>query len=36
VDPADHLVIVFMTQLMPGSTDIQQRFSNAVYQALVN
>jgi len=25
-----------MTQLMPGSTDIQQRFSNAVYQALVN
>ena len=36
VDPADHLVLVFMTQLMPGGTDIQQRFSNAVYQALVN
>jgi CubicO group peptidase (beta-lactamase class C family) len=36
VDPADHLVVVFMTQLMPNGTDIQQRFSNAVYQALVN
>jgi len=36
VDPADHLVLVFMLQLMPGSTDIQQRFSNGVYQALVN
>jgi CubicO group peptidase (beta-lactamase class C family) len=36
VDPADHLVVVFMTQLMPGGTDVQQRFSNAVYQALAN
>jgi CubicO group peptidase (beta-lactamase class C family) len=36
VDPADHLVIVFMMQLMPNGTDIQQKFSNAVYQALVN
>jgi CubicO group peptidase (beta-lactamase class C family) len=36
VDPADHLVVVFMMQLMPSGTDIQQRFSNAVYQALVN
>jgi CubicO group peptidase (beta-lactamase class C family) len=36
VDPADHLVVVFMVQLMPNDTDIQQRFSNAVYQALVN
>ena len=36
VDPADHLVVVFMVQLMPNGTDIQQRFSNAVYQALVN
>ena len=35
VDPADHLVIVFMMQLMPDGTDIQQRFSNAIYQALV-
>ena len=36
VDPADHLVVVFMIQLMPNGTDIQQKFSNAVYQALVN
>ena len=36
VDPADHLVVVFMMQLMPSGTDIQQRFSNVVYQALVN
>jgi CubicO group peptidase (beta-lactamase class C family) len=36
VDPADHLVVVFMTQLMPGGTDVQQKFSNAVYQALAN
>jgi CubicO group peptidase (beta-lactamase class C family) len=35
VDPADHLVVVFMMQLMPNGTDIQQKFSNAVYQALV-
>ncbi|MCX6626592.1 MAG: serine hydrolase [Candidatus Solibacter sp.] len=36
VDPADHLVVVFMMQLMPSGSDIQQKFSNAVYQALVN
>ena len=36
VDPADHLVIVFMMQLMPSGVDIQPKFSNAVYQALVN
>jgi CubicO group peptidase (beta-lactamase class C family) len=35
VDPADHLVVVFMMQLMPNGIDIQQKFSNAVYQALV-
>jgi CubicO group peptidase (beta-lactamase class C family) len=35
VDPADHLVVVFMMQQMPNGTDIQQKFSNAVYQALV-
>jgi CubicO group peptidase (beta-lactamase class C family) len=36
VDPADRLVVVFMMQLMPNGIDIQPRFSNAVYQALVN
>ena len=36
VDPADHLVVVFMIQQMPNGTDIQPKFSNAVYQALVN
>jgi CubicO group peptidase (beta-lactamase class C family) len=35
VDPADHLVVVFMIQLMPNGTDIQTKFSDAVYQALV-
>ena len=36
VDPASHLVTVLMLQLMPNRTDIQPKFSNAVYQALVN
>ena len=36
VDRSGHLVIVLMIQLMPNRTDIQQKFSNAVYQALVN
>ncbi len=36
VDRASHLVTVLMLQLMPNRTDIQQKFSNAVYQALVN
>ena len=36
VDPADHLVVVFMIQQMPNGTDIQPKFSNAIYQALVN
>lgn len=35
VDPADHLVVVFMIQLMPNGTDIQTKFADAVYQALV-
>ena len=36
VDRAGRLVIVFMMQTMPNSTDIQPKFSNVVYQALVN
>lgn len=36
VDRASHLVIVLMLQLMPNDTDIQQKFSTAVYQALLN
>ncbi len=36
VDPAGRLVIVLMMQLMPNRTDIQQKFSNVVYQAFVN
>jgi CubicO group peptidase (beta-lactamase class C family) len=36
VDPASHLVMVLMIQLMPNATDIQPKFSTAVYQALVN
>jgi len=36
VDPQSHMVIVLMIQLMPNATDIQPKFSAAVYQALVN
>lgn len=36
VDPSSGLVRVLMIQLMPNSTDIQPKFSNAVYQALLN
>ena len=36
VDPESHLVIVLMIQLMPNTTDIQPKFSTAVYQALLN
>jgi CubicO group peptidase (beta-lactamase class C family) len=36
VDPQSHMVIVLMLQLMPNATDIQQKFSTLVYQALVN
>jgi CubicO group peptidase (beta-lactamase class C family) len=34
VDPESRLVIVFMLQLMPNATDVQQKFLTAVYQAL--
>jgi CubicO group peptidase (beta-lactamase class C family) len=36
VDPADRMVVILMIQLMPNGTDIQEKYSNAVYQALVN
>ncbi|MBZ5584900.1 MAG: beta-lactamase family protein [Acidobacteriia bacterium] len=36
VDRLSHMVIVLMIQLMPNRTDIQQKFSNGVYQALLN
>jgi CubicO group peptidase (beta-lactamase class C family) len=36
VDPKSRMTIVFMLQLMPNATDIQPKFSTAVYQALVN
>jgi CubicO group peptidase (beta-lactamase class C family) len=35
VDPESHLVIVLMLQLMPNATDIQPKFSAAVYQSLI-
>jgi CubicO group peptidase (beta-lactamase class C family) len=34
VDPQSGLVVVFMMQLMPNGTDVQQKFLNTVYQAL--
>ncbi|MCC7052072.1 MAG: beta-lactamase family protein [Gemmatimonadaceae bacterium] len=35
VDPEQRLVIVFMIQQMPNSSDLPSRFTNLVYQALV-
>jgi CubicO group peptidase (beta-lactamase class C family) len=35
VDPKAGLVIVFMEQLMPNSTDIREKFPTLVYQALI-
>ncbi len=34
VDPESRMVVVFMMQLMPNSTDVQSKFMNVVYQAL--
>ena len=34
VDPAEHLVIVFMLNQLPNSSDIGAKFPNLVYQAL--
>ena len=36
VDPESHMVVVLMIQLMPNGTDIQAKFMQTVYQALVN
>jgi len=36
VDPKSGMVVVFMQQLMPNGTDIQQKYLTSVYQALVN
>jgi CubicO group peptidase (beta-lactamase class C family) len=35
VDPAEHLVLVFMMQLLPSKSDIAGKFPTLVYQALV-
>ena len=35
VDPAEHLVIVFMINQLPNRTDIAGKFPTLVYQALV-
>src|SRR5207253_3128404 len=35
VDPAEHLVIVFMINQLPNRTDIAGTFPTLVYQALV-
>jgi CubicO group peptidase (beta-lactamase class C family) len=36
VDPKSRMTIILMIQLMPNATDIQPKFSTAVYQALVD
>jgi len=36
VDPQSRMVIVLMIQLMPNTTDIQDKFYTSVYQALVD
>lgn len=36
VDPKSRMVLVLMIQLMPNSTDIQTKFMNVVYQALID
>jgi CubicO group peptidase (beta-lactamase class C family) len=36
VDPEERLTIVLMLQMMPNHTDVREKFSNAVYQALVD
>jgi CubicO group peptidase (beta-lactamase class C family) len=35
VDPAEHLVIVFMMNQLPNRTDVMTKFPTLVYQALV-
>jgi CubicO group peptidase (beta-lactamase class C family) len=36
VDPPGRLVYVLMVQLMPDGTDLQQKFTTGVYQAMLN
>jgi CubicO group peptidase (beta-lactamase class C family) len=36
VDPKEHLVLVFMVQLLPSRSDVPMRFPMVVYQALVS
>ncbi|HKW11449.1 MAG TPA: serine hydrolase domain-containing protein [Gemmatimonadaceae bacterium] len=36
VDPKEHLVLVFMVQLLPSRSDIPAKFPTLVYQALVD
>ena len=36
VDRIGHMVVVLMLQLMPSTSDIQQKFPNVVYQSLLN
>ena len=35
IDPAEHLVIVFMMNQLPNSSDIRDKFQTMIYQALV-
>ena len=35
VDPKERLVIVFMMQQLPNSSDVSSRFMNLVYQSLI-
>jgi CubicO group peptidase (beta-lactamase class C family) len=36
MDPVEHMVIVFMMNQLPNSTDIRDKFQTMVYQALVH
>lgn len=36
VDPQSRMVVILMLQLMPNATDIQPKYSVAVYQSLIN
>lgn len=36
VDPEARLVMVLMIQLLPNTTDLREKFSNVVYQALLD
>ena len=35
IDPAEHLVIVFMMNQLPNSSDIRDKYQTMIYQALV-